>query len=338
MAIVIAFMCRIFLYWHVKHEILFIDHEVSGGKMKRHIVILNPTAGKGHAEKRIPEIESFFFQHKIEYEIVLTEHPGHAIKLAETYALMDDTLIIAAGGDGTINEIINGLMHAKKKLKDRIPAFGVLAIGRGNDFAFSANIPTGLGEDLMRIKEGQPVPIDVGEVKGGDYPEGRYFGNGLGIGFDTIVGLEAAKMNHVHGSAAYALGAIKTLIKYPAAPDLDIHYGQKTISISPALVSVMNGRRLGGSFFMGIKAKMDDGLFDICMTKQGKRRTLLSAMMAYTKGTQGEREDTLTGRTEKLRVEALSGTMAVHADGETICEAGNSLEITNHKHALLIIE
>lgn len=306
--------------------------------MKRYIVILNPTAGKGHAEKRIPEIESFFFQHKLPYEIILTERPGHAITLAETYALMEDTIIVAAGGDGTCNEIINGLMHASAKMEDKIPSFGVLAIGRGNDFAFSANIPIGLGEDLMRIKDGKAIPMDVGEVIGGDYPNGRYFGNGLGIGFDTLVGLEAAKMNHVHGSAAYALGAIKTLIKYPTAPDLDIHYGKKTVSISPALVSVMNGRRLGGTFFMAPKGKMDDGLFDICMTKQGKRRELLSAMIAYTKGTQGEREDTITARTEHIKVEALSGTLAVHADGETICEAGKHLEIINHKHALLIIE
>lgn len=305
--------------------------------MKRYIVILNPTAGKGHAEKRIPEIEAFFFQHKLPYEIMLTERPGHAIALAETYALMDDTIIIAAGGDGTCNEIINGLMHASVKMKDRTPAFGVLAIGRGNDFAYSANIPVGLGEDLMRIKDRKPIPMDVGEVKGGNYPDGRYFGNGLGIGFDTIVGLEAAKMNKVHGSAAYALGAIKTLIKYPAAPDLDINYGNKTVSISPALVSVMNGRRLGGTFFMAPKGKMDDGLFDICMTRQGTRRKLLSAMIAYTKGAQSEREDTITARSEHIKVEALSGTLAVHADGETICEAGKRLEIINHKHALLII-
>ena len=306
--------------------------------MKRYIVILNPVAGKGHAETRIPEIEAFFFEHKLPYEIILTERPGHAITLAEKYALMDDTIIVAAGGDGTCNEIINGLMHASKIIEDKIPAFGVLAIGRGNDFAYSADIPVGLGEDLMRIKDGTPVPMDVGEVKGGDYPDGRYFGNGLGIGFDAIVGFEAAKMNNVHGEMAYTLGALKTLIKYPVAPDLDINYGKKTVSISPALISVMNGRRLGGAFFMAPKGKMDDGLFDICMTKQGTRRKLLGAMIAYTKGAQGEREDTITARTEHIKVEALSGTLAVHADGETICEAGKRLDIINHKHALLIIE
>ncbi len=305
--------------------------------MKRYIVILNPTAGKGHAEKRIPEIEVFFTEHGLEYEIIQTKRPGHAIQLAESYALMENTLIVAAGGDGTINEIINGLMKASNKM-ETIPAFGVLAIGRGNDFAFSADIPIGLGKDLLRIKDGASVPMDVGEVRGGDYPEGRYFGNGLGIGFDTLVGLEAAKMNYIHGAAGYALGAIKTLIKYPTAPELKISFNDEVINISPALVSVMNGRRLGGSFFMAPEGKMNDGLFDICMTKQGKRGELLSAMIAYTKGEQSKREDTLTGRTDWLNVRALSGTMAVHADGETICEAGTELNIINHKHALMIIE
>lgn len=305
--------------------------------MKRYIVILNPTAGMGHAERRIPEIREFFKTNMCEFEIVQTKRPGHAIKLAETYAMQEDTIIIAAGGDGTINEIINGLMHASKKV-DTVPVFGVLAIGRGNDFAYSASIPNGLGEDLLRIKNGKPVPIDVGEVKGGDYPDGRYFGNGLGIGFDTLVGLEAAKMNHVHGAAAYALGAIKTLIKYPSAPEVEVTYDKESIKISPALVCVMNGRRLGGTFFMAPKGEMNDGMFDLCMTKQGRRGELLSAMIAYTKGIQGERNDTFTGKAKSIKVKALSGSLAVHADGETICEAGKELEITNHKHVLRIIE
>jgi len=305
--------------------------------MKRHIIILNPIAGKGHAVKNRPQIEAFFDQYDLEYEIVLTERPGHAITLAEQYGSIPDTIIIAAGGDGTCNEIINGLMRASKQKDMPKPLFGVLAIGRGNDFAYGAKVSSVLEEDLLRIRDGEARLMDVGEVKGGNYPDGRYFGNGVGIGFDAIVGFEAARMNHVHGGLAYTLGALKTLIKYPAAPILKISMDGQFHELSPALVSIMNGRRMGGSFFMAPDAEMDDGAFNVCMTRQGKRRQLLGAMLAYTKGTQSLREDTITGKAAHLTIETLSGTLAVHADGETVCEAGTYLEIINHKHALRII-
>lgn len=306
--------------------------------MKRYIVILNPIAGKGTAIKRRPEIEAFFAAANLEHEIVLTERPGHAMQLAELYGSWRDTVVIAAGGDGTCNEVINGLMAAAGKADSAKPSFGVLAVGRGNDFAYGANVPAALQEDLQRIKNGKAAVMDVGEVRGGDYPGGRFFGNGVGIGFDAIVGFEAAKMNHVHGAMAYTIGALKTLIKYPPAPELEISYNGKIHLLKPALVSIMNGQRMGGSFFMAPHGRMDDGLFDICMTEQGPRKQLLGAMLAYTKGKQSEREDTLTDRTEHVLIKALKGTIAVHADGETICEAGTHLEIINYKHALNIIE
>ncbi len=306
--------------------------------MQRYVIILNPVAGKGNALKRRPEIEDFFRKHKLVYEIILTEHPGHGILLAEQYGTRSGTVVIAAGGDGTSNEVINGLMHAAAKTENKTPVFGVLAVGRGNDFAYGANIPAELGKDLLRIKDGKAVSMDVGEVRGGDYPDGRFFGNGVGIGFDTLVGLAAAKMNHIRGGFAYTLGALKTLIEYPEAPEIKITCGEKSFFISPALVSVMNGRRMGGSFFMAPHAEMDDGLFDICMTRQGKRRQLLAAMIDYGKGEQEKRQDTVTARAAHVEIEALSGSLAVHADGETICEAGERLEIINHQHALKIIE
>ncbi|MDZ7797964.1 MAG: hypothetical protein U5N56_13435 [Candidatus Marinimicrobia bacterium] len=79
---------------------------------------------------------------------------------------------------------------------------------------------------------GRSVAMDVGEVRGGDYPEGRFFGNGVGIGFDTLVGLAAAKMNFVQGGFAYTLGAIKTLIEYPSAPEIKIRYAGKSFSLT----------------------------------------------------------------------------------------------------------
>jgi diacylglycerol kinase (ATP) len=307
-------------------------------EMKRYIIILNPIAGKGHAIKRKPEIEAFFREHELEYEIILTERPGHAIILSQKFGSIPDTVVIAAGGDGTCNEIINGLMRAAKAPEIPKPVFGVLAIGRGNDFAYGAKVPTILEQDLLRIKNGKASVMDVGEIKGGNYPDGRYFGNGVGIGFDAIVGFEAAHMHHVHGGMAYTLGALKTLIKYPAAPEIRINIDGQTQQLSPALVSVMNGRRMGGSFFMAPDAEMDDGEFNVCMTRQGRRLQLLAAMMAYVKGTQATREDTIIMKAKHLSIEALSGSLAVHADGETICEAGTHLEIINHKHALFIIE
>jgi diacylglycerol kinase (ATP) len=309
-----------------------------GGNLKRYIVILNPIAGKGHAIRRRPDIEQFFSEQKLDHEILITERPGHAIALAEYYGSLNDTVVVAAGGDGTCNEVINGLMHAVRKNESIKPSFGVLAIGRGNDFAYGADVPADLERDLQRIHQGKALVMDVGEVRGGDYPDGRFFGNGVGIGFDAIVGFEAARMNHIHGGMAYTLAALKTLIKYPAAPELEITYNGQQHMFSPALVSIMNGRRMGGSFFMAPEGIMNDGLFDICMTHQGPRGRLLGAMLDYTKGKQDQRSDTMTDRSAHVRIRALKGSMAVHADGETICEAGTGLEIINHKHALNIIE
>lgn len=305
--------------------------------MKHFVLILNPTAGKGHAAQRKPEIEAFFNDNKLNYTTEVTEKPGHAIDLAKKYASQENTIIVAAGGDGTCNEIVNGMMLAKKDHPDLMPIMAVLAIGRGNDFAFSVGVPTELGADLDQLIHGKTHPMDVGEVKGGNYPQGRYFGNGIGVGFDAIVGFEAAKMNHVHGAAGYGIGAIKTLIKYPKAPEIEMTVDGKVIHEQPAMVSVMNGRRMGGAFFMAPDGKFDDGLFDYSMTRQGKRLKLLSGIVDYTKGTQARRDDTQTGSGKHIHIKALSGTLAVHADGETVCEAGKELDLVNYKHAILLL-
>ena len=161
-------------------------------------LILNPIAGKGSAAARIPEIETLFKARKIDYSLCLTQAVGHALELARGSGREGFDLVVAAGGDGTVNEVVNGLMLSGARAQDR-PAFGVLSIGRGNDFAYGADIPVLLEGCVEAIAEGISRPLDVGRVAGGDYPEGRYFGNGIGVGFDTIVGLEAAKMKHVHG-------------------------------------------------------------------------------------------------------------------------------------------
>ncbi|KQC04118.1 MAG: hypothetical protein APR54_08950 [Candidatus Cloacimonas sp. SDB] len=226
----------------------------------------------------------------------------------------------------------------KRDSHENEPVLGVIPIGRGNDFAYGADIPLTLKDSLNAIVHGKPAHMDVGLVKGGNYPDGRYFGNGIGVGFDTIVGLEAAKMKHIHGAAAYFIGALKTLMLYPSAPDVELTYNEVTSRYSPALISIMNGKRMGGSFYMTPDANNNDGVLNMCLTRQGSRRDLLKTMLYYLKGTQNSLDNTFTAQSSAFMLKAVNGSLAVHADGETICETGKELEVECIPNALKIIK
>ena len=311
--------------------------------MNRHFtIILNPIADQGNAKKKIPIIEEFFSKNKTDFKLILTEGIGHATSIAATSAQIPDHVIVAAGGDGTSNEVINGLMSNSHKLESlsihqNCLQFGVLPIGRGNDFAFGAGVPQHLTESMCLLLDGSFYPIDVGLITGGDFPKGRYFGNGVGIGYDAIIGLEAAKMKHFHGAASYIIAAIKTLIVLPEAPTVEISYKDRQQILTPALVSIMNGKRMGGAFFMAPDGDMSDGLLNLTITHQGTRISLLKAMMLYMKGKQSKHRATFSDSAEKFSLKALSGSMTVHADGETICVAGTALKVQIIPSALQLI-
>ncbi len=282
---------------------------------------MNPVAGKGSALKLQPIIQQFMEDHGIPLDLHLTQFPGHAALIASQ---VDDpeVTVIAAGGDGTSNEVLNGLMDSGTR------RMGVLPVGSGNDFSYGSIGQTSLPGCLELLKDPWYQSIDVGLVRGGFFPDGRYFANGVGIGFDTLVGFEAAKMKRIRGASAYALAALKLLAVYPRFPELKITIDSREITGAPILISLMNGKRMGGAFHMAPTAEINDGLLNYCMTRQGKRGKLLRDMMHYLKGDQHLLEDTFTGQGSRFVITALTGGMAVHADGETICEAGTELEVT----------
>lgn len=302
----------------------------------RYLIILNPTAGNGKAGKEYPRIDSFFASTKADYEIILTRGPGDAINIARDYPQKDGTAFIAAGGDGTCNEVVNGLLSRQDAGGDP-PLLGLLPVGRGNDFSYSGAIPPKLDQALEVIPGGAVIPLDAGQVIGGYYPQGRFFINGLGIGFDTMVGLEAAKMKGIHSSLSYVFGAVKTLIAFAPSPRLIIEYDDKTAELTPIQVSLMNGRRMGGSFYMGPQAVLNDGLLDICMVRRMSRMKLVKMIAHYTKGTQEKAAGVTMGRASSIVLTAAEGGMVVHADGETICLEGKSLTVNCIPGALRLI-
>jgi diacylglycerol kinase family enzyme len=179
--------------------------------------------------------------------------------------------------------------------------------------------------------------LDAGLVKGGFFPDGRYFINGIGIGFDTKVGFEAAKLK-IKSGISYAVGALIMVARYDPSPVLQIRFDDKEVTLPAVLVSVVNGKRMGGSFFMGPDALLDDGLLDICYVQHQKSRfTLLKIISHYTKGTQGQCAGVNFGRGSRFHLKALEGGMAAHCDGETVCYDGKELEITCIPGALRLI-
>ncbi len=293
---------------------------------KKYLIIYNPIAGKGRAAERLPATKALLSGSGLDYEIRVTTGVWHAARLALEAGREGFYAAVAAGGDGTVNEVLNGLMLSGAR-GDKIPAMGVLAAGRGNDFCYGVDIPEQLEACIEALVRDEQRPLDVGFIQGGDYPDGRYFGNGIGAGFDTIVGLEASRMKHVQGSMAYVLGALKSFIKFPAAPVIQVKTPEATVSRKSHQVSIMNGKRLGGTFFYAPWAESHDGLFDLGIANELSRRTMVKLILDIAKSSHGKNPNMQFSRSSRFEITAPQGGLVVHADGETICTNGSSLVV-----------
>jgi len=299
-------------------------------------VIFNPVAGKGKAVKHYPGIERFLHGRALDFEIFLTKAPGHAQEIVRNLPLEPDDITVAVGGDGTCNEVVNGLLTHSPALPTP-PLFGVLPAGRGNDFSSTPGIPKEFEKALEFLVAEKVRPLDVGLVKGGFFPEGRYFVNGVGIGFDTRVGFEAEKLK-IKSGITYALGWLITIARYEPSPVVRIRYDDNKMTLQALIISIVNGRRMGGRFYVGPNAVLDDGLLDICFSRhQPSRLKLLKIGYHYAKATQSQCSGIYTGRGSFFHLEALEGGMAAHCDGETVCYQGKELEISCIPGALRLV-
>lgn len=304
-------------------------------RMSRYQLILNPLAGKGAAAEAIPEIEAAFRRLGLEYDIALTEHPFHAAELTQNAVEAGCEIVVAVGGDGTANEVLNGIMLARQVGANGVK-FGVLPIGRGNDFAFSMGIPTDFEAACQNLAAAEAHPIDAGFIKGGLYPQGRYFCNGVGIGFDAVVGFVAAE-SRLTGFIAYLVAALKTMFLYFKAPTIEIQLDDETITQPCLMISIMNGRRMGGGFFMAPQSARDDGKFDLCIAAQVGRIRMLDLIGKITKGAQIHDPAIKMRRTTRITAKAVAGSLPAHADGETICTQGDILEMSIVPNAIQLI-
>lgn len=294
--------------------------------MPRYKIILNPTSGRGLGEKSYPLIERELNNNGLEFDIERTESAGHAMQLAQQAAEDSFDVVVAAGGDGTFNEVLNGLMRVGSH-RDERPALSVIPIGRGNDFCYGVDIPGSIEAVCQLLAGGECRSIDVGYVQGGDYPDGRYFGNGVGIGFDAVVGFEALKLKKLGGFASYLVAALKTIMLYHKGTEVKIETNGVSYTQQALMVSIMNGRRLGGGFMMAPQGNVGDGQLNLCVAGQVGRLGILALLPRFMQGSQESHPAIAMDTIEAIKVTGLNSGLPAHADGETISTAAQQLEI-----------
>lgn len=292
--------------------------------MTRRLVILNPAAGRGRVRREWPSMARRLHAAGITFELVETRSPGEGVALAER-AAHDYDVVIAAGGDGTVHEVANGLLRAGAGA-----AFGVLPLGSGDDFV--KMLPP--RDAVERIAHGTPRAFDAGRIAAGST---RFFANGMDIGFGAHGAYNIRKVPRVFTGLAAYLGAIAlTLVRYPKLEvrlQLD---GGEAFAQTTAMTAVMNGRAFGGSFHVCPDARADDGELDLLIADGIGRLAILGLVPRIMRGTHGGDPRLKLLRAKKVTIESAV-PLLVEADGEIAFESARRLEIEILPAALRVL-
>ncbi len=304
--------------------------------MPKYKIIVNPVSGRGNGGRLYPDIKQKLEELKLDFEMAATERPWHGYEITKQAVQQGFDVVVGAGGDGTANEVINGLMDARAEGLGSA-AMGMISVGRGNDFSYGMGLPASWQTCCEVLAADQRKWIDIGRLSGGDYPQGRYFGNGVGIGFDAVVGFVAVKLKPLSGFLSYIAGAVATAFIYYKAPLVQVDYDDQCITLPALMVSIMNGSRLGGGFFMAPDAAVDDGKFNLNMVNQVPKLKIFYLLTKYMNGTQASQPDVRMPLASKVTVTAKTGSLPAHSDGETICTEGAQLVMENFHKAIEFI-
>ena len=277
----------------------------ASGRVKRAFVIINPTAGRGRGARLAHAIGAVFRDRGWEIQLHETRTAGEERDLAEAGARAGWPLIVAAGGDGTVHGAANGIVRSGATQT----ALGILGIGTGNDFARLVGAPSQVERGIIALEHGTDRAMDMGHV------DGEYFTNGFGVGFDTAVLTEMARLPALRGSALYAVAVYRAFLRY-RAPTISVTAAERTASGPAMLIEVAIGRTAGGGFRLTPQADPADGLFDVCMIRQVGLWTFLRYVPRVIKGTHASLPPVTMFQAAAVRLGTPGLPLVAHLDGE----------------------
>jgi diacylglycerol kinase (ATP) len=240
-----------------------------------------------------------------------TVYPTHATELACQAGEQGYDMVIAIGGDGTVHEVVNGLMQVPEKKR---PIFGIVPVGSGNDFAHSIGLPTKPDIALVHALRGKPQPVDLGLLSD-ETGRKEYFDNTLGIGFDAVVTIRSHKLPVVRGFLMYLTAVIQTIILNFNPTQLHVETDTETWDMSTLMLTLCNGPREGGGFLVAPKACNDDGLLEYASIRKVSRLMMFRLVPEVMKGTHGRFKQVRTGTFHKMTLSS-DRALYIHADGE----------------------
>jgi len=287
------------------------------------VVIANPRAGRGQVEAALPQVERVLRDEGLGYRIVRTTHPGHATEATRQALLAGERYLVAVGGDGTVHEVVNGMLQDGRPL---VPdaVLGVVAAGSGCDFVRSFGLPGDAVQAARHLAGDGVRSIDVGTVTcavtsaGGGATTTRYFVNIAEVGLGGAVVARAARFKGVGrflGGARYACGFWLTLPRFrPAAVRLDADghaFGWRAFN-----VVVANCRFYGGGMQISPKSDPGDCLLDVLVMTGPKSDSFTTLPKVY-RGTHLPHRNIAELRAGQVHVDA-DRPFPVEADGEVL--------------------
>lgn len=282
-------------------------------------LILNPMADMGHAWKVARDLQPIVNEYG-NADWSGTVYPNHATELAHQAGELGYDLVLSVGGDGTVHEVINGLMQVSPEKR---PALGIVPVGSGNDFAHAVDVPLDPSKALRYALESQPQLIDLGLLID-ENGRKEYFDNTLGIGFDAVVTIRSHKLPVIRGFLMYLTAVIQTIILNFDPANLHIETERETWDTPTLMLTICNGPREGGGFYVAPEALLDDGVLHYASIRKVSRPMMFRLIPEVMNGTHGRFKQVRMGSFKKMSLTS-DRPLYIHADGEIYTGFGTDL-------------
>ena len=279
------------------------------------VFLVNPASANGATGKRWPELAHRAAQLGLEGTTLFSDRPGHLIELAERAARDGAELVVAAGGDGTLNEVVNGLVRAGTSTE-----LAIIPLGTGMDLVRTYGIPTRFDDAVRNVLEGTPRTIDVGRVSYREW-DGRagerYFANVGSVGMSAAVAQRANGMSKALGGKATFFYALTRVFFEWENTVVSVQLDDERREARMHDVVVANGRWHGGAMLLAPEAKPDDGLFDVVLIGDVTKRDFVTTAPKIYKGTYLSHPKVELLRSRTVAVDAVEH-LPIELDGEQV--------------------